>query len=140
MIGKLIKKVLGLGSNPVTTPMNNQQPNQFSGYPSGHPQYPPGYQQPPIDPQFNPYINPSADWNYYNQLVANQQFVQQQSQQVSLEYQQQQMYSQVLDNMRSFRAEHQSQQLASGASPEYYAKLNAAYRRGIDKMSGNSKI
>lgn len=87
-----------------------------------------------IPPELNPNLNPSADWNYYRQLVDAQNFVNQQSQGVTESYQQQQMYSQVLDNMRSQRFAQQSQQLANGANPEYYARLNAAYQRGVDKM------
>lgn len=136
-IGKAVissgKQVLGLGNESETL-----NPMPYPHQPIQQPQYSmPEMAEYQIPPHIDPNINPNADWEYYRQLVSSQEFVRSQYQQQQYQYQQQQMYSQVLDNMRAARTEYQSQQLASGASPDYYARLNQAYQRGIASMQSN---
>lgn len=122
------KQMLTLGNPSISQPTNVMQPQ--SQFPQQYP-YNPGYQEYQIPQHLDPHINPSADWDYYRSLIASQEFARNQMQQLQQQYQQQAIYSQILDNMRSQRVEWEAQQLAGGASLEYYAKLNQAYQRGI---------
>lgn len=124
------KQVLGFGNQPDSNSTmqshyqpGNQNYQQFTEY--------------QIPPYLDPHINQNADWEYYRQLVAAREFVRNQYQQQQTQYQQQAMYSQVLDNMREQRTEWESQQLANGASPEYYRKLHQAYQRGINQKTNH---
>ena len=126
----MLRKILKTALNLVGKGQSNV-PHQNMGHQASTQMHNPYYQQSNsfIPPHLDPNINPNADWGYYRQLVDAQNFV----------TQQQQMYSQVLDNMRSQRTEYQAQQIANGADPEYYARLNAAYQRGVNKMQQQKK-
>jgi hypothetical protein len=146
MLGKLINSAISLVKGDTTSvtpqPQTNQSissdRSQTDMYPHNDPYNP--YQQ--VNPYYPnagqpiEYGNPEVT---YRQIRQQQEFYQQQVDGLRQSYEQRRLDNAIHAETLRQRTEYQSEMIYNGADPEYYARLNAAYAKGINKAMPKQK-
>jgi hypothetical protein len=132
MLGKLLKSAISLVNGGNTTPVNKSSDRSPT-----EDMYP--YQQ------HNPYYNPGYPSQYGNpevnarEIRQQQEFYQQQVDGLRESYEQRRLDNAIHQETLRQRHEYQAEMIYNGADPQYYARLNAAYQKGINKAMPKQK-